>query len=326
GLLQPASALSIVERLQKAGKRNLSGIWSPEGVMAAAAPSMPAPQPKARKPGLCALCQGPFRTPVILKGQKFCSFCFNRLKKEALASRPPPKDGKKGKTDRREESPPAEEEGGQGLCGEHGEELTWFCPVEKVPICEVCKASTIHGSHAAVPVEDAAQEYKAKLQHVVYLLEQKLEKSLELKQQEGKKTALWKAVLFPTSFSLSLVKGKVHLQKELILTEFNKLFNFLDEESDRLLEKLKQEERETLKKLHKNLSQLSEQSSSLKQLVAEIKKKSQQPAAELLKDVESALSRSENVTLQEADVIPTELMNVYHIPSLSVIEIVTKFK
>ncbi|XP_054831327.1 E3 ubiquitin-protein ligase TRIM58-like [Eublepharis macularius] len=276
----------------------------------ASASSKPALKTKARKPPVCVLCKGPFKTPVIIDGLKFCRFCFSSLKKEALANPPSLKNKDKSK---REAEGKREKEGEEkkGLCDEHGEPLTWFCTKERAPICEACRASKSHAAHSVVPAEDAAQEYKGKLQHAAYLLQQHLDTSLKLQYQEGKKTADWKA--------------SVHSQKQRIASEFTKLYNFLSEEEQRLLKRLKEEERETLKRLHSNLERLSKQSSTLKQLVTEVKEKSQQPAAELLKDVENALSRSENVTLQETDV-PTELKYVYNIPCIDIIEILTKFK
>lgn len=83
------------------------------------------------------------------------------------------------------------------------------------------------------------------------------------------------------------MKDEVHSQKERIESEFDKLHTFLSEEEERLLKRLKKEERETLKRLHSNLEQLSKQSSVLKQLVADVKEKCQQPAGELLKVRES---------------------------------------
>ncbi|XP_060094770.1 E3 ubiquitin-protein ligase TRIM68-like [Heteronotia binoei] len=136
----------------------------------ASAPSKPAPKTKAWKSGVCVLCQGPFKNPVIFDGLKFCRFCFANEKKK------------------------------KGLCEEHGEQLTWFCTQEKVPICEACRSSEDHASHTVIPAEDAAQEYKSKLECAVPLLEQHLERALKLKNQEGKKTAEWKAgVLLPVS-------------------------------------------------------------------------------------------------------------------------------
>ncbi|XP_032997336.1 E3 ubiquitin-protein ligase TRIM58-like [Lacerta agilis] len=277
--------------------------------MADAPASKPAFKPKPRRP-VCALCQGPYRTAVAVAGQKLCRFCFSRMKREAAASGPSPKaDGEeKGEQERGT----GEEEEFQSLCEEHQEDLTWFCTKDKALLCETCKASEVHASHSVVPVEDAAQEYQGKLQRAVSLLTRQLEESLEQKYKEGKKTAAW--------------KDKVHSQKERVENEFAKLYNFLVEEEEELLQRLKAEERQTLKRLHMNLTQLSKQNSSLKQLVKEIKSKSQKAPAELLKDVENVLARAENVTLFEPQVVPTELKNVYNIPCLDIIQILTKFK
>lgn len=65
--------------------------------------------------------------------------------------------------------------------------------------------------------------------------------------------------------------------------EFEKLHEFLNEEEERLLRKLRKEEKETLKQLHGNIIKLSEQRSSLQKLITEIEEKCQQPAAVLLK-------------------------------------------
>lgn len=126
---------------------------------AAAAAPRSAPKPKARKSNICASCQGPFRIPVVFKGQKFCRFCFSHLQKEGLTIIASPKEKSEGKspTESKEESPFEE---GQGLCGEHGQALLWFCPEERAPICEACRASGRHESHSVVPVEEAARKYQ----------------------------------------------------------------------------------------------------------------------------------------------------------------------
>nr|XP_008103726.1 PREDICTED: E3 ubiquitin-protein ligase TRIM39 [Anolis carolinensis] len=123
-----------------------------------------------------------------------------------------------------------------------------------------------------------------------------------------------------------VMKDAVHSQKERIMSEFYKLHAFLVDEEDKLLKELKEEKRQTLKKLHKNLEQLSVQRSSLKQLVAEVKRKNQQPDTELVKDVENILSRTRNVTRVETETVSVELKNVYNIPCIDVIELLTKFK
>nr|XP_060622545.1 E3 ubiquitin-protein ligase TRIM39-like [Anolis sagrei ordinatus] len=123
-----------------------------------------------------------------------------------------------------------------------------------------------------------------------------------------------------------VMKDAVHSQKERIMSEFYKLHDFLIDEEERLLKELKEEKWQTLKKLYKNLEQLSVQRSSLKQLVAEVKKKSQQTDTGLLKDVENILSRTRNVTRVETETVSVELKNVYNIPCIDIIELLTKFK
>lgn len=130
--------------------------------MADAPASKPAFKPKPRRP-VCALCQGPYKTAVVVAGQKLCRFCFSRMKREAAASGPSPKDGEEkggdGEEKGEQERGTGEEEC-QSLCEEHQEDLTWFCTKDKALLCESCKASEVHVSHSMVPVEDAAQEYQ----------------------------------------------------------------------------------------------------------------------------------------------------------------------
>ncbi|XP_044837230.1 E3 ubiquitin-protein ligase TRIM39-like [Mauremys mutica] len=100
----------------------------------------------------------------------------------------------------------------------------------------------------------------------------------------------------------------------MIAGEFNKLHTLLREEEQLLLQSLEEEERETLQRLRENVTKLSQQSSSLQQLITELEEKCQQPVIELLKDVKTTLSRSENVKLQEPEAVSTDLKNVYKIP------------
>lgn len=125
----------------------------------ASAPSKWAPKPKAMRSGVCVLCRGPFKNPVIFDGLKFCRFCFASVKKEALAKRPPSKGQNKSKEEAERKKQGGDEEK-KGLCEEHGERLIWFCTQERAPVCEACRVSKNHASHTVVPAEDAAQEYK----------------------------------------------------------------------------------------------------------------------------------------------------------------------
>ncbi|NXL88520.1 TRI41 ligase, partial [Alectura lathami] len=78
--------------------------------------------------------------------------------------------------------------GGEKLCEKHQEALKLFCEEDQRPICVVCRESQAHRLHAAVPVEEAAEEQKEKFQAHVQILKEKKEKLLGLKGlEEGKR-------------------------------------------------------------------------------------------------------------------------------------------
>ncbi|CAM5158356.1 unnamed protein product [Eretmochelys imbricata] len=196
------------------------------------------------------------------------------------------------------------------LCERHEERLKLFCEDDGETICLVCEKSRDHKAHTVVPTEEAAQEYKVKLQGALGPLRKELEEALALTSKEKEKTTEW--------------QGKVKNKREMIAGEFNKLHTLLREEEQLLLQSLEDEERETLKRLQKNVTKLSQQSSSLQQLITEIEEKCQQPVVELLKDVKSTLSRSKNVKLQEPEAVSTDLKNKYKI-SLDMREALKRF-
>ncbi|XP_044839801.1 E3 ubiquitin-protein ligase TRIM39-like [Mauremys mutica] len=198
----------------------------------------------------------------------------------------------------------------EDLCERHEERLKLFCENDGETICVVCEKSRNHKSHTVVPIEEAAQEYKEKLQGALGPLRKELEEALVLTSKEKKKTTEW--------------QSKVKNKREMIAGEFNKLHTLLKEEEQLLLQSLEEEERETLQRLRENVTKLSQQSSSLQQLITEMEEKCQQPVVELLKDVKSTLRRSENMKLQEPEAVSTDLKNVYKI-SLDMREALKRF-
>uniref|UniRef100_A0A8C8SE28 RING-type E3 ubiquitin transferase n=1 Tax=Pelusios castaneus TaxID=367368 RepID=A0A8C8SE28_9SAUR len=155
------------------------------------------------------------------------------------------------------------------LCEKHGKKLHLFCEDDGEAICLVCDKSREHRSHTVIPIEEAAQDYKTKLQDTLDLLRQLMGEIAKLQAQEGKKTTQW--------------KEKVRARRELIVAEFAKRHQALEEEKQLLLQRLEEDEEETLRKLQENTAFLVEQSSSLVQLMSEIEQKCQQPAADLLR-------------------------------------------
>ncbi|NWU11833.1 TRI41 ligase, partial [Cephalopterus ornatus] len=76
---------------------------------------------------------------------------------------------------------------GERLCQRHREALKLFCEEEQTPMCLVCRESPAHRLHAAVPIEEAAEERKEKFQAHVQILKDRREKLQGMKAaEEGK--------------------------------------------------------------------------------------------------------------------------------------------
>ncbi|XP_043384101.1 E3 ubiquitin-protein ligase TRIM39-like isoform X4 [Chelonia mydas] len=274
----------------------------------------------------CPVCLEYFTDPVTLEcGHNFCRACIAQCWEgpDTAAScpqcretvqqrnlRPNRQLGNMVEIAKRLSFQAAKGAGGGGVCGKHQETLKLFCEEDQTSVCVVCHLSRAHRAHRVVPIEEAAQEYKVKLQGALGPLRKELQEALALRSKEKKKTTEW--------------QGKVKNKREMIAGEFNKLHTLLREEEQLLLQSLEEEERETLQSLQENVTKLSRQSSSLQQLITEIEDKCQQPVTELLKDVKSTLSRSENVKLQEPEAVSTDLKNVYKI-SLDMREALERF-
>ncbi|XP_074710371.1 E3 ubiquitin-protein ligase TRIM39 isoform X2 [Strix uralensis] len=183
----------------------------------------------------------------------------------------------------------------ESRCQAHGQALARFCRDDQAPVCLLCEISHAHRAHALVPLDDAALEYKEKLQRCLEPLERKLEAVAGCRAREEKKP--------------SELKRKVALRRERIAREFEELHQLLEEEERLLLRRLEEEEREILQRLQANLARLGEQRRLLAALVAELEEKCLQSGAEMLKDIKDTLARCEAAAapLEEPISIPIEL-------------------
>uniref|UniRef100_A0A452HVV5 Uncharacterized protein n=1 Tax=Gopherus agassizii TaxID=38772 RepID=A0A452HVV5_9SAUR len=168
--------------------------------------------------------------------------------------------------------------GGDGVCGEHQEALKLFCNEDETSICLVCHLSQAHRAHMVVPVEEAAQEYKEKLQAHLKTLREEREKLLELKETGEVKS--WDY----------LVGTQTERQK--IVSEFQQLQQFLEEQEHLLLAQLERLDEEIVRIQNENISKFSEEISQLSELISELEGKCQKPASEFLQVRLSAKSRT----------------------------------
>uniref|UniRef100_A0A8C0FQW0 Uncharacterized protein n=1 Tax=Bubo bubo TaxID=30461 RepID=A0A8C0FQW0_BUBBB len=236
----------------------------------------------------CSICLGYFQEPVSIHcGHNFCQACIARCWEglEAPFSCPQCRQTALQKSFRpsRELANIAEiarqlsRRGGRGggggrggeetLCRQHQEALKLFCKEDQQPICVVCDRSQAHRSHAVVPVEEAAQEYKEEIQARLQALKEEREKYLE-----SRKTGLRK----------SLYLGKTKNEGKKIVCEFEQLHQFLKDQERLLLTQLADLDRAITRVQEEAVAKVSEDMSHLDTLIWEMEGKFQQPASEFL--------------------------------------------
>ncbi|CAM4540024.1 unnamed protein product [Lepidochelys kempii] len=97
-------------------------------------------------------------------------------------------------------------------------------------------------------------------------------------------------------------------ERQKILSEFQQLLQFLEEQERLLLARLEKLEKEILKIQNDNASKLSEEISCLSNLISEMEGNGQEPASEFLQDLRSTLSRCEKGKFQQPmEISPSKL-------------------
>ncbi|XP_054663503.1 E3 ubiquitin-protein ligase TRIM39-like isoform X2 [Grus americana] len=139
------------------------------------------PAESFRDEASCSICLGFFQDPVSIHcGHNFCRACITRCWEEAEENFACPQC--KETAPQRNLRPNRElakiieiakrlslqaakgGAGGERLCDKHQEALKLFCEEDQIPICLVCRESQAHRVHAVVPIEEAAEEYKERVE------------------------------------------------------------------------------------------------------------------------------------------------------------------
>ncbi|XP_078530914.1 E3 ubiquitin-protein ligase TRIM39-like [Lissotriton helveticus] len=172
----------------------------------------------------------------------------------------------------------------ENMCEKHNQELLLFCEEDQTLLCVVCDRSKEHRSHSVSPIEEAAEEYKVKLQdwlcpmrkEVGYILESNLRK-----QQQ-----------------INTLRNKVRAEKEDIASEIEQLRQLLRHKEQTLTGRLEEMEKSITMAENANISKMSNQINSLNALIRDLEKKCKEPALDLLKEVKSTLDRCKKVQFQ----------------------------
>uniref|UniRef100_A0A8C3HMF0 RING-type E3 ubiquitin transferase n=1 Tax=Chrysemys picta bellii TaxID=8478 RepID=A0A8C3HMF0_CHRPI len=160
---------------------------------------------------------------------------------------------------------------GERVCEKHLETLKLFCEEDQTPICVVCDRSKEHRAHTVVPIEEAAQEYKVQIQSQLEILKKERAEILECQLSGEVK-------------SQELLK-EVEAERQKIVSEFQQLRLFLEEQEKHRLGRLGELDKEIVKMRDENATKYSKALSCLSDLVCEMEGKCQQPASEFLQRV-----------------------------------------
>uniref|UniRef100_A0A452GJX8 RING-type E3 ubiquitin transferase n=1 Tax=Gopherus agassizii TaxID=38772 RepID=A0A452GJX8_9SAUR len=143
------------------------------------------------------------------------------------------------------------------VCTRHKKTLDLFCEEDEEAVCVVCERASQHRSHTVLLIEEAAQKYKEKIQAHLKTLKEEREKQLGLKKQ-------------------------TQTERQKIVSEFQQLRQFLEEQERLLLAQLEKLDKEILRIQKENVTKLSGQISHLSELIHELEGKCQKPASEFL--------------------------------------------
>uniref|UniRef100_A0A8C3HA03 Zinc finger protein RFP n=1 Tax=Chrysemys picta bellii TaxID=8478 RepID=A0A8C3HA03_CHRPI len=209
----------------------------------------------------CPICLEYFKDPVIIEcGHNFCRACIAQCWEGSDTATSCPQLNRqlanmveiaKGLS-----LQVAKGAGGDGVCGEHQEALKLFCERDQTPICVICNRSRAHRAHKVVPIEEAAQEYK---------LQAGLGESAVFRLEKGKLQAV---------------------ERQKIVSEFQQLRQFLEEQERLLLAQLEKLDKVFVKIQNEKITKLSEEISYLSELISELEGKYQKPASEFLQSLD----------------------------------------
>nr|XP_042703224.1 zinc finger protein RFP-like isoform X6 [Chrysemys picta bellii] len=114
-------------------------------------------------------------------------------------------------------------------------------------------------------------------------------------------------LVVPTEEAAQTYKGKIEAERQKIVSEFEQLRQFLEEQERLLLAQLEELDKEIVKIQDENVTKLSEEISHLSDLISEIEEKCQQPTSQFLQDIKSTWSRCEKLKFEKPVAVPEDL-------------------
>ncbi|XP_072329373.1 zinc-binding protein A33-like [Scyliorhinus torazame] len=164
-------------------------------------------------------------------------------------------------------------------CQEHEEKLKLFCEDEHKAICLVCGMSRAHKTHSVIPIKEAAQIYKNKLETSLETLQKQMDLSLHSKRERED--------------GILHMKAEVDRLRNEINSEFEKMHKFLFEKEELLKAELETKSNKIIEEMQQNLTKTMDELSSLEGAIRDLKSRlGVQEAPEFLKDIQDLLTSS----------------------------------
>ncbi|XP_042306698.1 zinc finger protein RFP-like [Sceloporus undulatus] len=261
-----------------------------------------------REEATCPICLNYFTSPMMLEcGHNFCEICIRRCwQKPDIPTQCPQCRGpvKKHFKPNRCLMNMVEilndwdmESEGHSLpseCQQHQHLLSLFCKEDQALLCGDCEGSQEHLGHNMAPMEEAAQEYKDQMWNLLEILRKAKASILDYRgstESQGEDMN-------------ERIKGEM-----LMITDFfHNLRKFLEEQEKLLLTQIVEVETETRRRRDDHLVKISSELSSLERLILRLEKKCQQPASELLQNIQTTLVKyKERQKFETPEVFPPEL-------------------
>ncbi|XP_048217572.1 tripartite motif-containing protein 5-like [Perognathus longimembris pacificus] len=187
-------------------------------------------------------------------------------------------------------------------CPQHGEKLQLFCRDDGKVICWLCERSQQHQGHHTCLLEEVVQEYQNKLQAV-----------LEKLKKNKKESEKWKAELQQEKTSW---KSQVQSKIQNVQADFTQLRGILDSEEEKVLQKLKKEAEDGLRRLAGCENELTQQSKCVSQLISDVELQLEGSPMEMLQGVNTIMRRSELLTMKKPMTFPKKEQEVFPITGL----------
>ncbi|XP_045641816.1 probable E3 ubiquitin-protein ligase TRIML1 [Ursus americanus] len=150
-----------------------------------------------------------------------------------------------------------------------------------------------HGTNRPCPSSEAEERHKEKLQEILNLLHKKRKETLVILTHEKERVIL--------------CKEETKACKQVVVSEYAKMHQFLKEEEELQLQLLEKEERENMKKLRDSETKLTQQTRSLSKMIEQIESTCQNSIIESFEGVKGTLERSEPLLLQCPEATTTKL-------------------